>query len=84
MKQRILSGWTFTRALFVVLGSAVIISSVINHQWIGVLLGSYFASMGIFAFGCAAGNCLGGRCGTEVIHQSKAEVQDNTKSTHSM
>jgi len=36
-----------------------------------VLFGGYFASMGIFAFGCAAGNCYAGRCSTEVIHQNK-------------
>ncbi|MBK7469089.1 MAG: hypothetical protein IPJ43_21185 [Saprospiraceae bacterium] len=28
------------------------------HQWVGALLGAYFASIGLFAFGCAAGNCL--------------------------
>jgi mannose/fructose/N-acetylgalactosamine-specific phosphotransferase system component IIC len=57
IKQRILTGWTFTRAMYVVLGIAFIINSIINQQWIGILFGGYFASMGIFAFGCAAGNC---------------------------
>lgn len=57
LKTRILTGWTFARALYVGLGAAVIINSVMNQQWFGVLFGSYFASMGLFAFGCAAGNC---------------------------
>jgi len=57
LKQRILSGWTFNRVLYVGLGTLVIINSIINLQWFGILFGVYFASMGIFAFGCAAGNC---------------------------
>ncbi|MGE3823060.1 MAG: hypothetical protein AB7G44_02460 [Bacteroidia bacterium] len=28
-----------------------------DKQWFGVFFGGYFASMGIFSFGCAAGNC---------------------------
>jgi hypothetical protein len=58
MKQRILTGWTFTRVLYVGLGTAVLINAVISQQWFGVLFGGYFASMGIFAFGCASGNCV--------------------------
>jgi hypothetical protein len=65
MKERILTNWTFTRALYLLLGIAVIIQSVINHQWYGVLFGTYFASMGLFAFGCASGNCFGGSCAVE-------------------
>jgi hypothetical protein len=57
MKERILTGWTFTRVLFVVIGIVTITQSVLSHQWFGVAFGSYFASMGLFAFGCAAGNC---------------------------
>jgi len=76
MKERILNGWTLTRVLYVALGAAVIINSVTNHEWFGVLFGGYFASMGLFAFGCAAGNCFGGSCNTEVIHKNKTEVQD--------
>jgi len=41
------------------------------NETFGVFFGGYFASMGIFAFGCAAGNCYAGRCSTEVIHQNK-------------
>jgi len=57
MKERILSGWTFTRVLYIGLGAALIINSIMNQQWYGVLFGGYFVAMGLFAFGCAAGNC---------------------------
>ena len=57
MKERILTGWTLTRVLYLVMGSYIVLQSVLDQQWIGILLGGYFASMGLFAFGCAAGNC---------------------------
>jgi len=57
MKERILTGWTLTRVLYLVMGSYIVVQSVLDQQWIGILLGGYFAAMGLFAFGCAAGNC---------------------------
>jgi hypothetical protein len=44
------------------MGILVIIQSAMISQWLGVVLGAYFASMGLFAFGCASGNCLGENC----------------------
>jgi len=58
MKTRILTNWNFTRALYVLMGTLVIIQSVVNKQWFGVAFGCYFASMGLFAFGCASGSCV--------------------------
>lgn len=75
MKNRILTGWTFRRALYVAIGLFVIVQSVMQQQWLGVLLGSYFASMGVFAFGCASGNCSGGNCNTEPGQNKTAENQ---------
>ncbi|MEP7322113.1 MAG: hypothetical protein ABI761_09340 [Saprospiraceae bacterium] len=75
MKQRILTGWTFTRALYVALGTMVIIQSIIQLQWVGVLFGTYFASMGIFRFGCASGNCSDGSFDTEPNEKSKNQIQ---------
>lgn len=60
MKQRILTGWTFNRALYALMGIFIIIQSVMQHEWIGILPGGYFAAMGIFSFGCAAGSCYSG------------------------
>ena len=76
MKERILGGWTFRRALYTVMGTFIIIQSIMQHQWFGVLFGGYFASMGIFAFGCAAGNCFGGNCNVEPTQNNRAEIQD--------
>jgi acyl-coenzyme A thioesterase PaaI-like protein len=57
MLKRITSKWTISRAIYFVLGLWVISEAVASHQYFGILFGGYFASMGLFAFGCAAGNC---------------------------
>lgn len=74
MKERILSNWTFVRALYLVMGIAVIVQSVMSQQWFGVAFGGYFAAMGLFAFGCAAGNCFGGTC--DVKPKQKINIED--------
>lgn len=58
MKERILTGWTIARWLYLGIGILMIVQSVISRQWFGIAIGSYFAAMGLFAFGCAAGNCI--------------------------
>jgi len=57
MIQRALSGWTFIRAFYLLTGVAVIVQSVMEAQWFGLILGGYFSSMAVFNYGCAAGNC---------------------------
>lgn len=64
MKERIFTNWTFSRMLFLIMGVMVIVQSAMSHQWFGILFGGYFAAMGLFAFGCAAGGCFGGNCNT--------------------
>lgn len=76
MKERMLTGWTFTRVIYVALGSFVLIQSVIEKQWPGIVFGGYFASMGLFAFGCAAGNCFGGRCSVEQETKSDPTISE--------
>lgn len=76
MKERILTGWTFSRIAFAVIGTFIIVQSALQLQWFGVLFGSYFASMGIFAFGCASGGCFGGNCNNQIIHKDKTEITD--------
>lgn len=71
MIERVLTQWTLPRALFLVMGIIVMVQSIMSHQWLGVLFGSYFAAMGLFAFGCASGNCFGGNCKTEPKGKSK-------------
>jgi hypothetical protein len=55
--KRLLTGWSFRRAIYLFIGVFIIIQSVIEKNWLGVLVGAYFASMGLFAFGCAGGDC---------------------------
>jgi hypothetical protein len=74
MKERILTHWTFVRVLYLLMGLFVIGQSVISHQWVGILLGGYFAAMGLFAFGCASGNCFGGGCAADT--KQKNTIQD--------
>lgn len=69
MKERILSNWSLMRVFYIIIGGTLIIQSVLSRQWIGVVVGGYFAAMGVFAFGCASGNCYGGQC----------EINDNPK-----
>jgi hypothetical protein len=65
MKQRITTGWTLQRALFVIVGTFVMAQGASEQLWFGVIFGAYFTSMGLFAFGCAAGGCFGGACEIE-------------------
>jgi hypothetical protein len=74
MKERILTNWTYTRALYLLIGIAVIFQSAMSQQWFEVAFGGYFASMGLFAFGCASGNCFGGNCSVEP--KQKSNIQD--------
>ena len=76
MKQRILTNWTFARALYLIMGIAVVVQSVMSQQWLGVVFGGYFAAMGLFAFGCASGNCFGGNCSVEPKQKSTIQEVD--------
>jgi len=75
MKDRILTGWTFSRALYVIVGSFIIIDSVMSKQWAALGFGLYFAAMGIFAFGCAAGNCYTGLTAKNTNSQNVDDIQ---------
>ena len=65
MKKRILTNWSFIRVLYLVMGTIIIVQSIMSNEWLGIILGGYLASMGLFAFGCASGNCFGGKCSIE-------------------
>jgi hypothetical protein len=75
MKERILTGWTINRALYLIMGISIIVQAATSQQWFGVALGGYFASMGLFAFGCASGNCFNVSAATQPQRQSVA-IQD--------
>jgi hypothetical protein len=76
VKQRILTNWTFRRALYVALGAFVIINSIVDQQWVGVIFGTYFASMGLFAFGCASGACFSGNSNTGATQPNNTAFQE--------
>lgn len=70
MKKRIFTNWTLIRVLFLAMGIFVIIESIVSQNWLGILFGGYFASMGLFAIGCVGGNCFGGDCYIEPSKKS--------------
>lgn len=74
MLQRITTGWTLTRTVFLFLGGLMIAQAIWEKQWYGIAFGSYFAAMGLFSFGCAAGNCYGGNCTVDNEQKREADV----------
>ncbi len=73
MKERILTGWTVTRILYLVMGIAVMVQGLTEQVYWGIAFGAYFAAMGLFNFGCAAG-CYGGNYYTGTKHKTKNEI----------
>lgn len=57
MKKRLLTGWNMQRIAFLLMGVILLLHTIMDNQPIGVLLGIYITGMGLFGFGCAAGNC---------------------------
>ncbi len=78
MKERILTNWTIMRGFYLVVGLYIVTQSVINQEWFGVAFGGYFASMGLFAFGCASGTCGGGSCASTPTRHADTAVQETT------
>ena len=62
MIKRISTGWNIQRLLFLLIGGSIVYQAYIDQEWLAVGLGTYFMSMGLFAFGCASGYCYGGSC----------------------
>jgi len=76
MKERILTGWTLTRIFYTGTGLFLIINSVMDRQWFGIVFGTYFTAMGVFSFGCAAGSCYTGARPTRSQHASTTTAED--------
>lgn len=55
--KNFLKNWGFRRILYLAIGIWMILQSVYDGAWFFSIFGIYFASMAIFKFGCAAGNC---------------------------
>lgn len=51
-----------------------------SQQWMGTVIGGYFASMGMFGFGCASGNCIRDYSAEEPKNRSTIpNVDSNTR-----
>jgi len=57
MMRKLMTGWTIPRAMYLLIGGYIFIYSMLQMEWLGIVFGGYFAAMGLFGFGCAAGNC---------------------------
>ena len=57
LMQRISTNWTFTRFFYLLMGMVMFYQAFYDRQWPIAAFGLYFSSMGLFAFGCAGGNC---------------------------
>jgi hypothetical protein len=62
LSKRLLSNWNLKRVAFAGIGILMMIQAIMDHHWIGVGIGVYFASMGIFSFGCAGNQCFTNEC----------------------
>lgn len=71
MKKRVLTNWSIRRVLYLALGIIVIIQAVHDREWLWLMPGGYFASMGLLGFGCAAGNCFTDNCPIEPISKKR-------------
>ena len=61
MKNRLLTGWNYRRVIFLIAGTFLMAQAFLLKEWAGLIVGGYFALMGLFAFGCAS-FCAGGSC----------------------
>lgn len=77
MKQRLFSNWTFVRGIYFIMGALLLVQAIVMKQWFGMLLGGYFAAMGLFGFGCAAGNCAIGKDKAAQQLQQDKEINHN-------
>lgn len=71
MRERILSGWTWTRWAFVVIGALMIIQAGLDGEWLLAFPGFYFAGTGIFGLGCASGSCANNACEVKPDHDHR-------------
>ena len=73
MLERIKTGWNFQRIFFFAIGTLVVVQSLMSKHYLEASLGLYFAAMGLFGFGCAAGNCSAGPEQSKDVNSNKAE-----------
>lgn len=52
-----MANWPLQRWIYVMVGAILLIWSVVDHTWLGIVLSGWFLIMGLAGFGCASGNC---------------------------
>ncbi|GGD98112.1 hypothetical protein [Planktosalinus lacus] len=57
MIENLTKNWNITRLIYLAIGVVLLIHTIMDNQFFGILLGSYITLMGLFGFGCAAGSC---------------------------
>jgi len=62
LKSQILTGWTWRRALFLVLGIVYFVSFAMDKMWLGTIFSSLILYQAILGKGCAGGHCATGNC----------------------
>jgi hypothetical protein len=71
MKDRILSNWTLSRILRVIIGMVIIGEAIFRADLISGIAGAIFTGMGVFNIGC----CGSGACYTSAKN-NKVELKD--------
>lgn len=62
MKERIFKNWNLMRVLYVLIGGYTATAAFMDQEWLIGTVGLIFAGMGVFAMGCAGGNCFSKSC----------------------
>lgn len=57
MIEKLTKNWNITRIIYLSIGIVLLIHTIIDNQFFGIILGIYITLMGLFGFGCAAGSC---------------------------
>lgn len=76
MKERILTGWDFKRFIYLAVGLTALVLGIVGQDWMVGIVGAYFSSMAIFAFGCAAGNCMNTSCAVPSLPKDRSSSSD--------
>ncbi len=75
MFNSIFSNWSIKRGLYLIGGILIITESAKSTQWVGIVLGAYFALMGLCGIGCAGGSCY--QPNTNAKQSEKTEINDD-------
>lgn len=67
MKNSILSGWNFMRAIRLALGIFIVVQGIVTKEWAFAILGGLFSLMPLLNIGC----CGASGCNVPVVRSRK-------------